>query len=393
MHPDWQFPDGVTYLNHGSFGPAPGPVLAARAEWQARLNANPMDFFLRQMPEALDLARQILAEFVRCSPSQLAFVSNATAGMNVAAASISLQPGDEVLLTDHEYGAVVRLWGRRCRDTGAKMVTARLPLPLTSTDDVVEAVFRSATARTKVLVVSHVTSPTGVILPVKEICEQARERGIISIVDGPHAVAMLDLNLSRIPCDFYTASCHKWLSAPFGSGFLVVRGKHQQGLTPPVVSWGRNFRGLPPVWQDEFHWPGTFDPAGWLSVPAAIDVLKREGLESFRARTFALATEARKLLEQLPAAQSVLGALLPPGGAGEWCGSMSAVPLNLPPVELPPGVPHPLQQWLWEEKRTEIPVMVWRNLHLLRVSCHLYNDAAQVRKLAEDVGEWVDEQR
>eukprot|EP00913_Durusdinium_trenchii_P028442 g26670.t1 len=173
-----------------------------------------MNFFVRQMEGYLDDACESLAEFVGASAGDICFVDNATFGMNIVASSTPLQPGDEVLLTDHEYGAVTRIWRRACKNSGAELTTARLPFPLTTHADVVDTVMNSVSDKTKMIVVSHVTSPTAVTLPVAEICRRARERGIQTCIDGPHALAMLPIDFKTIDCDYYTASCHKWLCAP-----------------------------------------------------------------------------------------------------------------------------------------------------------------------------------
>lgn len=270
----WSLDPDVTYLNHGSFGPSPRSVRAAQQAWIDRLERNPMDFFMRQFDRLLDEARGRLATFVGTKSAHLMFVDNATFGMNFVARTVPLAAGDEVLMTDHEYGAVVRIWRQRCQATGASLVIGRLPCPLDSADQVVEALFAGANARTKLLVVSHVTSKTAVILPLSRICSRARELGIPVCVDGPHAPAMVPVEIDRLGCDFYAASCHKWLSAPFGSGFLYVHPRWQQTAQPAIVSWGRTLSGRSSGWMDDFIWSGTRDPSAFLTVPAAIEFLE-----------------------------------------------------------------------------------------------------------------------
>ncbi|HEY3395104.1 MAG TPA: aminotransferase class V-fold PLP-dependent enzyme, partial [Lacipirellulaceae bacterium] len=189
---EWPIRADTTYLNHGSFGPTPRAVRACQLEWQQRMTSQPMDFFVRQFEPAWLESRKRLAAFAGTAADNLVFVENATAGMNVVAATMRLQPGDEVLLTDHEYGAVERIWRRACQTAGAaEPVIAQLPCQLESADQVVDAIFRSATERTRLLVVSHITSPTAIILPVQKICDEARRRGIAVCVDGPHAPAQV----------------------------------------------------------------------------------------------------------------------------------------------------------------------------------------------------------
>lgn len=375
---EWTLEPGVTYLNHGSFGPSPDCVRRAREEWLAALERQPMDFLVRRLEPLLDDAAGKLAAFVGCRGDDLVFVPNATTGMNIVADTIELEAGDEVLLTDHEYGAVVRIWGKRCGRVGAKCVTARLPLPLESHDAVVDAIFNCVTDQTRLIVVSHVTSQTAAIFPIAEICTRARAARIPVCVDGPHAVAMTPLRLSDLGCDFYAASCHKWLSGPFGSGFLYVAPRWRGKLEPGVTSWGKSLSGRDASWRDEFYWPGTYDPTPFLTLPAAIEFLHRVGLEEFRARTHALARYAR----QAVAGFSGGTPFVPDDPA--WYGSMITVPLpNVPRSDAWPGKPHPLQVALWEKFQIEAPVFEWKQTLCLRVSCHLYNRPEDVERLID----------
>ena len=375
---EWSLEDDVVYLNHGSFGPSPRCVQEARRQWSQRLESQPMDFFLRQLETHLDAATSQLGEFLGADPEDLVFLDNATFGMNVVAASVKLGPEDEVLLTDHEYGAVQRIWRMATNRAGAKLTVATLPLPLTSATEVVEELFRQVTERTKLIVVSHVTSPTAVIFPVAEICRRARARKIEVCIDGPHALAMLPVNLRKLDCDYYAASCHKWLSAPFGSGFLYVAKRRQASIAPSVVSWGGSLAGRPGTWKDEYQWIGTRDPAAFLAVPAAIDFLKDSGIEDFRHRTHALAAYARERIVELTG-------LTPPWPDDPaWYASMVAVPLPLAADQPPAGVQRdPLQHRLWERHRLEVPIIHWRGHRLLRTSCHLYNTKAEIDFLVD----------
>jgi len=365
----WSIRPDTVYLNHGSFGPPPDMVRQRHRQWRDWLDSQPMDFFLRQLPDALDAARGHLAEFVGAEPAGLALVENATHGMNVAARTVCLKPSDEVLLTDHEYGAVRRLWESACQAQGAVLRTAKLPRPLESQDQVVDAVLGACTDRTRLLVVSHVTSPTGVILPVEAICARARQRDIEVCIDGPHAPAQLALDIDKLGCSFYTASCHKWLCAPFGSGFLYVAKSWRDRIRPAILSWG----GWPDSqdrWTQEFDWQGTRDVTPLLTIPAAIDFFRGIGLDAFRARARHLASYARQRLES----ELELRAIAP--GGPEWFGTMTH-------AVLPPGVGKPLQAELWQRHRIEAPVSDWQGLAVLRVSCHLYNKVGDIDRLIE----------
>jgi isopenicillin-N epimerase len=375
---EWTLQPGVTYLNHGSFGPSPDCVRRARVELLDALESQPMDFLVRRLEPLLDDAAEKLGAFVGCRGDDLIFVPNATTGMNIVADSIELNSGDEVLLTDHEYGAVVRIWGRKCGRAGARSVTAPLPLPLDSTGALVDALFEKVTDRTRLIVVSHVTSQTAAIFPIADICRRARAAGIPVCVDGPHAIAMTPLKLSEFGCDFYTASCHKWLSAPFGSGFLYVSPRWRGKLDPTVTSWGKSLSGRPGSWRDEFYWPGTYDPTAYLAVPAAIAFLERVGLETFRSQTHALAEYARHAVSEFSGADSFVP------DDPTWYGSMITVPIpRVARSDAWPGKPHPLQVALWERFQIETPVFEWKQRLCLRVSCHLYNSPADVDHLLD----------
>src|SRR5487761_1309886 len=374
---EWSLAAGVTYLNNGSFGPTPRPVSRARRDWLDRVEADPHDFLVRQLGPRLIECRRRLAGLVRASADNLVLVENATVAMNIVAASAHLRPGDEVLANDHEYGAVLRLWERTCRRAGAKLIVQPLAAPIASAEQVVETLFAAATDRTRLLVVSHVTSPTAIILPVEAICRRARELRIATCIDGPHALAMLDVDVDRLDCDYYCASCHKWLCAPLGSGFLFVHPRRQATVEPALVSWGRPLEGDVASWRDEFNWVGTRDPSVFLAVPAAIDFLERVGFDTFRRRTHALAAYARQTI-----ARSVHAEALVPD-TDQWYGSMISLRLS-------DGEAGPLQRALWERYQIEIPIVAWQGRRLVRPSCHLYTSLDDIDRLARALNDLVD---
>ncbi len=375
----WSLQPGTLYLNHGAFGPSPAPVLSARRQAMDELESNPMDFYVRQLDDRLDAVCARMAHTFGCGAGDLVLVPNSTVAMNAVAASVKLAAGDEVLLTDHDYGAVVRAWGRRCSTVGAKTVLACPPDELQSPSQITEAIAARITSRTRIIVVSHITSPTAIIFPVAEICRLAKERGILVCIDGPHALMTQSINLRQLGCDYYVASCHKWLSAPFGSGFLYVDRRHQSSTQPVITSWGRRLSGGPQRWQDEFHWFGTFDPTPLLAIPAALDFLEQQvGIERFRNQTHDLARYARKSLEKIAGSQALVPDEI------EWYGSMIAIPL--PGVSRSadyPNMTHPLQQALWEEAQIEIPIIEWRGRVHIRISCHLYHSPSDVDRLCQ----------
>ena len=372
----WDLDPDTIYLNHGSFGPSSLEVRAAREEWSALLERQPMRFFCRQMEALLEQTAERLAKFLHTKAARLALIDNATLAMNVVAESVDLQAGDEVLLTDHEYGAVRNIWSRRCQQSGAKITTAQLPLPLHG-DLTVDAISNAITDRTRIIVVSHVTSPTAAILPVRQICTLAKQSGILTAIDGPHAIAMLDVHLDDIGCDFYCASCHKWLCAPFGSGFLWVHPRHHGHVRCPIVSWGGSIAGRPKSWQDRTNWLGTRDPAPLLSIADAINFIERIGLNKFREHAHRLICFARR-------------ELLAIDGVGPLCTATEDDIVSMCAVELPQpadwtpgyhGHPDPLQIDLRDHHGIEVPVAAWNGHRYLRVSAHLYNSTDDVDKL------------
>ncbi len=415
----WSVRPGVTYLNHGSFGPTPKSVSAARHEWIARLESEPMDFFVRQMEGHLEQARHRLGDVFGTSGENLLFVDNATFAMNIVASSFPFAAGDEVLATNHEYGAVLRIWRERCQKLGVQLVVQKLPESFRSTEEVVESLFAGVTERTKLIVVSHITSPTALVLPVAEICRRAVSRGIRVCIDGPHALAAVPVHLDRLNCDFYCASGHKWLSAPFGSGFLYVHPRWKQTVRPVVVSWGNSLSGRAHSWQDEFVWSGTRDPSPFLAMPAAIDFFTNlpgladagqsqpatppvvggtsanegvwsrpiaghaAGIDLFRTACHTLVAEARQRIA------AVTG--LDPIGTPAWYGTMITMPLPDWVGETPHGHMHPIQAALWESHQIEAPVTHWNGRRQIRASCHLYNTVADIRRLAEALAAVLDE--
>jgi isopenicillin-N epimerase len=365
----WRLRAGTIYLNHGSFGPCAEPVRAVRQRWCDELDEQPMDFFFRLLEPAWRNALAEVAQFIGAQSDNLVFVDNATYAMNVVARSFPLVAGDEVLLTDHEYGAVVRIWRRACEEAGAaEPVIAKLPWPVATVSQIVEAVMSRVTDRTRLLVVSHITSPTACILPVRELCRAARDRGLTVVIDGPHAIAHLPLDIESLDCDFYTISCHKWLSAPFGSGLLYVAPRHQARIRPPILSWGRLPPDMPASWTHEFPWLGTRDPSPFLTVPAAMRFLEEVGWEAFRKHTHELANQARRRITELTQ-------LAPPTpDSRQWYGSMVCLPL-------PDGDAKTLQDALWQRFGIEVPIVPFANRRWIRVSCHLYNTPEHIDQL------------
>lgn len=271
----------IVFLNHGSYGACPRPVFEAWQGWQREIERNPVQFLGRRSAGLLRHARERLAAYLGAQADDLVFVANATTGVNIVARSLQLQPGDEVLTTDLEYGACRATLATICAQTGARLVVVPVALPLAA-DGFAAAMAAAMTPRTRLLMMSHITSPTALLLPIEPVLAQARARGIATLVDGAHAPGQIALDLSALGADYYTGNCHKWMCAPKGTAFLHARSEHHGGLHATVTSWGELAPEGPSAWdgfigstlfERRMQWQGTRDPTGFLSVPAAIDFL------------------------------------------------------------------------------------------------------------------------
>ena len=395
----WTLDRGVAYLNHGSFGATPQAVLENQAELPARMEREPVRFLDHELEGLLDSARAPLAELLGARPADLAWLPNATAGVNTVVQSLELAAGDEILTTDHEYNAVLNTLRFVARRAGGSVVVAQVPFPLRSANEALEAILAAAGPRTRLAVISHITSATALRLPVEELVPALAERGIDTLVDGAHAPGMLPLDLERLGAAYYTGNCHKWLCAPKGAGFLHVRADRQDGIRPLVVSHGANSpRRERSRFLLELDWTGTDDPTAYLSVPAAIDFLSRlvpGGLTALMARNHELVLAGRDIVLR------VLGGKAP--APDEMLGSMAAlvVPDGFPPVpveppaDLPTGVSlpdDPLHDALMAGG-VQVPVAPWPptvaqeppwrpRLRVLRISAQAYNVVADYERLA-----------
>ncbi len=371
----------MTFLNHGSFGACPRAVLDVQSELRVRLEREPVQFFVHEYGRRLDEARERVAAFLGADPDGLAFVVNATTGVNSVLRSLELAPGDELLVTDHEYNACRNVLDFVASRAHAEVVVARVPFPLLSEDEVVEAIVDRVSARTRLLLVDHVTSPTGLVLPIERIIAAMSERGVDVLVDAAHAPGMVPLDLRALGAAYYTGNAHKWLCAPKGAAFLHVRQDRRESVRPAVISHGANVpTDRRPRFRHEFDWVGTLDPTPWLTIPAAIDTiggLLPGGWPDVMRTNRALALEAREIV------RAALGVERP--APDSMIGSMAALPL--PDGEAgPPSSLYvdPLQQRLFDAHRIEVPISPWpaSPRRVLRVSAQLYNDAGDYRRLA-----------
>ena len=359
----------VTFLNHGSFGACPRAVFERYQDLQLELERQPVLFLARRLDDLLADARAALGAYVGADPDDLVFVTNATSALNIAAWPLELGADDEVLSTNLEYGALDRTWEHVCGDFGTRYVRAPVPLPFSGEDEIVDAVWSHVGPRTRVLFLSHHTSATALTLPVAELCRRARERGIVTIVDGAHVPGHFPLDLRTLDVDYYAGNCHKWLCSPKGTGFLYVRRELQPDVHPLVISWGYDADEQTFIGRHEKQ--GTRDPAAHLTVPFAIEWQREHDWDDVRARCHGLARRA--------ASELGLESLVP-GTRDDLYGQMVA-------LRLPDSAPEGLKERLYDEYRIEIPVMDCNGLRLIRVSFQGYNDEHDLERLRTALNE------
>jgi isopenicillin-N epimerase len=403
----WLLDSAVTFLNHGSFGACPKPVLTLQSELRERIEREPILFLDGELERRLDAAREPLADFIGADPQDVAFVPNATTGVNTVLRSLDLGPGDEILTTDHEYNACLNTARAIAAETGAALTIAQVPFPLTGVAEVTDAVVGAVTPRTRIALFSHVTSATAVIFPVAQIVAALSDRGVETLIDGAHAPGMVPVDLSALEAagvTYYTGNCHKWLCAPKGAGFLWVRRDLQARIRPLIVSHAANSpRSDRSYFLQSADWTGTLDPTPYLCVPAAIEFLGRllpGGWPELMTTNHRLALAARDLLTHTVRTK--------PLTPDDMLGSMAAIEL---PADLEPGRPDPtpgapaeatypgdpLHDQLFERAAIEVPVYLWPpvpqadrpTLRLLRASAQMYNALADYERLAEALNDLV----
>lgn len=386
----WGLDPSVVFLNHGSFGATPLVALERQQEFRARMEAEPIRFVVTQLEGLLDEARAFVAAFVGCNPDDLAFVHNATMGVNTILRSLDFAPGDEIVTSAHEYNACNNVIDYVAQRTGARVVRAEIPFPVTSEDEVVGAILSVVTPRTRLVLLSHITSPTALVLPVERIVRELNERGIDTLVDGAHAPGMLDLNVERIGAAYYTGNLHKWACAPKGSAFLWVRRDRQHLIRPLIISHGANSpRTDRSRFRLEMDFLGTTDFSAWLATPEAIravGAMVPGGWPEVRRRNRDLALASRDLISRELAAAGVPNADVR-AAPDSMVGSMAIVGLpDRAPGETPqPSRYHdPLHDRLIDRWHVQVPIVPFPAppRRWLRISAHLYNTLDQYAHLA-----------
>lgn len=361
--------DDVTFLNFGSFGACPKPVFEAYQNFQLELEQEPVQFITVNGLKYLETAREALSKYLHCGKDDLVYVTNPSYAVNAIAKSFDLQPGDEILATDIEYGACDKTWEYYCKKAGAKYIRQHIPLPIQSKEEFIAAFFKGLTSKTKLVFISHITSSTGLRLPVDEICTIAKEKGIMTFVDGAHSPGQIPLNLKNSPFDFYTGACHKWMMTPKGSSFLYVKKEYQEMIDPLVVSWGYN--ALFPSgsqFLDYHQMNGTRDYTAFLTIPKAIEFMKDHNWEQ-------VATECRQLVQN---------------NAAAFCKLLGAAPLapvtddfilQLYSAEIKTTEPEKLHRHFFDQYKIEIPVMRHGDKVYLRYSINAFNNQQNLDKL------------
>lgn len=378
---DYMLDPSVTFLNHGSFGACPRVVFAAYQNWQRELEFNPVQFIGGRLPGLLSDARAKLAAFLGVDNGEVVYFTNPTTAINMAARSVDLKPGDEILTTQYEYPAMESTWKYIAHKTGAKYIHQATPLPVKSNAEFIEAFWQGVNEHTRVIFLSHIAPFLAMILPIKEICWRARAAGIITIIDGAHAPSQIPLNLHDIGADVYVGACHKWLSAPKGSGFMYARLAAQAWLEPLIISGGWvEEKPIPTAYDAEgrswlVHYnegQGTRDPSAFLSVPAAIEFQEEHNWTEQRQRCHSLVSSTRQRI----------GAIT---GLPELCPDSSEYFSQMASVYLPEEHLDALGKRLWEEFHIIAPIIPVLDKHCLRYSFQAYNDEADADVLVNAI--------
>lgn len=354
----------IVFLNHGSYGATPKPVFEVYQNWQRRLEQQPVLFLGREFNELIFQSRAALGNYLNAGADDLVYIPNATHGVNIIARALRLEDGDEILTTDHEYGACDYTWDFLCGKAGAKYIHRPIPVPVSSEEDIVEQFWQGVTAHTKAIYLSHITSPTALRLPVEKVCARAKESGILSIVDAAHSPGQISVDLKALGADVLFGNCHKWMMSPKGAAFLYVSPEIQNRVEPLIVSWG--YQATPETttgsrFVDILQWSGTKDPAAALTVPAAIQFMREHRWEQVRLDCHVLLHETLARLCDLT-------------GLSPLCPLDSTYYAQMGVAPLPPADLKELKKRLYDEYKVEVPLIEWNGMHLIRVSIQAYND-------------------
>jgi isopenicillin-N epimerase len=361
----------IVFLNHGSFGASPKPVFEAYQNWQRRLERQPVLFLGRELDSLLYESRAALGNYLNAHAEDLVYIPNATHGVNIIARSLRLNAGDEVLTTDHEYGACDYTWDFNCGKNGAKYIHRSIPLPVRSEEEIIEQFWRGVTPRTKVIYLSHITSPTALRMPVEKICQLAKQAGIMTMIDAAHSPGQIPVDLQSLGADFVTGNCHKWMLAPKSAAFLYIRRELQSLVEPLIVSWGYNATPETTTGShfiDLFQWTGTKDPTAALTVPTAIQFMQDHAWDKVRRECHALLRQAIECICKL----TNLLPLYPLDS--DFYHQMGIAPLPASDLKI-------LKNRLYDEFNIEVPLIQWQDKQFVRISIQGYNGIEDVDAL------------
>ena len=371
----------ITFLNFGSFGASPKVLFDELQRFQLELESEPVQFIVNRGPEYLRKSREALGNYIGCDAEDVVYVPNPTFAINIIAKNLKLNPGDEILSTDLEYGAMDRTWNYYARENGYRYVRQPIRLPLQSKEDFIEQFWKGLSDKTRVVFISQITSSTGLIFPVQEICARAKELGLITIVDGAHVPGHIDLDLRKMQADYYTGACHKWMMTPKGSSFLYVKKEFQNALDPLVISWGYE-AAMPSSSQflDYHQFNGTRDFSAYLTIPKSIAFMQEHNWKS-------VATDCRKLVrDNAPRFAELLGTSPLAPLTDEFFGQLCS-------LEIKTNSPMQLKEKLYRDYKIEIPVMVHGDKVYIRYSINGFNDQGDLDRLYEALEQTLDDRR
>ena len=364
----------VTYLNHGSYGACPKSVFLDYQNFQNRLEKQPVQFMTKYFWEDLKITRDTLGDFIKCDGDDILLFPNPTTAINNIIENLDIAEGDEILTTQHEYGALIRAWNRLSIRKNFSFIQQKIDLPFGSKETFIDQFCAGINERTKIIFISHITSQTALIFPVEEICKIAKSKGIITIIDGAHAPGHIDLDITQIGCDYYTGACHKWMCAPKGSSFLYVAKNFQNGMSPQIMSWGEKGDDPgPSQFLMDFQWQGTKDMSAFLAIPSSIRFLQKNKWKEKSVISKNLISHLADRLKDILGTESLFK-------NKNWIGQMISHPL---PIDSPVN----LKDILWNDFEIEVPIFEWKKRNIIRVSAHFYNDQKDMDHLIKALKE------
>ena len=358
----------ITFLNHGSFGACTKKVMNEYIQYQYQLENQPVDFIEKKVPKLLALSRSKLADFLNTSSDDIVLLDNPTTAINEVIRSLQLDRGDEIITTDHEYGAMDKAWEFITEKKGANYKRVELPFPIESSKDIFSTIVNSISQKTKILFISHITSPTGIIFPIEDLCKYARENNIITIIDGAHVPGHIQLDIKDLNPDFYIGTCHKWLCTPKGVSFLYVRRNFQDSIDPLIIGWGwRDYDSNLSGFINNHEWWGTRDMSAYFCLPSALKMHQTKEMIDGRIHCLSKIPIIRDIVNDITSQMKIC--------PNNMLGQMASMVM--------PNIDHVnLKTTLINDYKIEIPVFKWKNMSILRVSYQVYNTEKDIEKLS-----------